>query len=400
MKFNKPIIMFVLTLFSHLAFAIDYIPSPKLGIKLPNKGGVEDFGVQRPSSCDPSLSYVKPIFRKYSAITSVATEKEEWISAMGPRIAKDIKTMDSNTVMGFMRSNEENSRTTWYTNTLHTAEQYTKIVAGNRSPEDILQGIRQGDPEFPKNCSENAMKNMGGSQSIACAATGQLMEVLANTELFHLVVCLAEGRNTNTQFPVGASLGITSSNNTSRSSDVTTTNSNGNSENNQFSSNNSTNNTKPLTKAELKAQKAAQRAQQDEQQAQQATQAAQDHQTKANQKRQGKRRRHEPENEAHNCIKPDFGGLYGGMENTCNFKVWYTYCGYRPTENSWLTGMNCEKQSFGSDIVGPGKQDAAHTKGVEKLFWFACKDPAWPVDVEFVDGDIKGRCHTVGGGSD
>lgn len=170
--------------------------------------------------------------------------------------------------------------------------------------------------------------------------------------------------------------------------------------NSQDASNSDTSsNTKPLTKAELKAQKAEQQAQQDEQQAQQATQLAQEHQTKANQKRQGKRRRHEPENEAHNCIKPDFGGLYGGMENTCNFKVWYTYCGYRPTENSWLRGMSCEKQSFGSDIVGPGKQSASHTHGVEKLYWFACKDPAWPVDVEF-DGDIKGRCHTVGGGGE
>ncbi|NOS98054.1 MAG: hypothetical protein HOP25_06235 [Methylotenera sp.] len=154
-------------------------------------------------------------------------------------------------------------------------------------------------------------------------------------------------------------------------------------------------NPKPLTKAQLKAQKAEQAAQAAEQDVQQDTQLAQENQAKANQKRQGKRRRHEPENEAHKCISPDFGGLYGGMENTCNFKVWYTYCGYHPTENSWLTGMNCEKQSFGSDEVGPGKQDAAHTKGVEKLFWFACKDPAWPVDVEFVDGDIKGRCHTL-----
>lgn len=162
--------------------------------------------------------------------------------------------------------------------------------------------------------------------------------------------------------------------------------------------NDTSSNTKPLTKAELKAQKAEQQAQQDEQQALQATQAAQDHQTKANQKRQGKRRRHEPENEAHNCIKPDFGGLYGGMENTCDFKISYTYCGYRPTEKSWLTGMSCEKQSFGAGFVSPGRQDAAHTHGVEKLHWFACKDPAWPVDVEFVDGDIKGRCYTVGGG--
>ena len=187
---------------------------------------------------------------------------------------------------------------------------------------------------------------------------------------------------------------------TDKSSQSQSANANSQDASNQDTTNNDiSSNTKPLTKAELKAQKAEQQAQQDEQQAQQATHVAQDHQTKANQKRQGKRRRHEPENEAHNCIKPDFGGLYGGMENTCDFKVSYTYCGYRPTEKSWLTGMSCEKQSFGAGFVSPGRQDAAHTHGVEKLYWFACKDPAWPVDVEF-DGDIKGRCHTVGGGSD
>lgn len=189
-------------------------------------------------------------------------------------------------------------------------------------------------------------------------------------------------------------------NNKSKTSTPTQSTQSANSNAQTTSNNDTSSNTKPLTKAELKAQKAEQQAQQDEQQAQQATQVAQDHQTKANQKRQGKRRRHEPENEAHNCIKPDFGGLYGGMENTCNFKISYTYCGYRPTEKSWLTGMSCEKQSFGAGFVSPGRQDAAHTHGVEKLHWFACKDPAWPVDVEFVDGDIKGRCYTVGGGSD
>ena len=86
------------------------------------------------------------------------------------------------------------------------------------------------------------------------------------------------------------------------------------------------------------------------------------------------------------------------MKNTCNFKVWYTFCGYRPSENSWLTGMNCEKQSFGSDSVSPGRTSASHTKGVQMLYWFACKEPAWTVDTEFVAGSgIRGRCHTVGG---
>ena len=135
-----------------------------------------------------------------------------------------------------------------------------------------------------------------------------------------------------------------------------------------------------------------------QQQAQQTQQLAAQNQTRADQARQGKRRRHEPENEASQCIQPDFGGLYGGMKNTCDFKVWYTYCGYRPKENSWLTGMSCEKQSFGSDSVGPGRTSASHTKGVESIHWIACKEPAWTVDTEFVPGQgIKGRCHTVGG---
>ena len=135
-----------------------------------------------------------------------------------------------------------------------------------------------------------------------------------------------------------------------------------------------------------------------QQSAEQAQQLALQNQARADQARQGKRRRHEPENEASQCIQPDFGGLYGGMKNTCDFKVWYTYCGYRPKENSWLTGMNCEKQKFGSDSVGPGRTSAAHTKGVEMLYWIACKEPAWTVDTEFVPGQgLQGRCHTVGG---
>jgi hypothetical protein len=139
-------------------------------------------------------------------------------------------------------------------------------------------------------------------------------------------------------------------------------------------------------------------ANQAQQQSQQAQQQARQNQARADQARQGKRRRHEPENEASHCIQPDFGGLYGGMKNTCSFKVWYTYCGYRPKESSWLTGMNCEKQSFGSDSVSPGRTSASHTKGVEMLYWIACKEPAWTVDTEFVPGQgLRGRCHTVGG---
>jgi hypothetical protein len=158
---------------------------------------------------------------------------------------------------------------------------------------------------------------------------------------------------------------------------------------NNITSNTSTENAPNLLAAQTK---------QAQQSAEQAQQLAQQNQARADQARQGKRRRHEPENEASQCIQPDFGGLYGGMKNTCNFKVWYTYCGYRPKENSWLTGMSCEKQKFGSDSVSPGRTSAAHTKGVEMLYWIACKEPAWTVDTEFVPGQgLRGRCHTVGG---
>lgn len=179
--------------------------------------------------------------------------------------------------------------------------------------------------------------------------------------------------------------------------------------NNQSQSNNETQQQSQQSKQ--RAQEARQQTQQNQQRSSDAEelaasnkiigsqkQSVQEFQQKADQARQGKRRRHEPENEASHCIQPDFGGLYGGMKNTCNFKVWYTYCGYRPSERSWLTGMNCEKQSFGSDSVMPGNTSASHTHGVQQLYWFACKEPAWPLDHEFVVGSgIRARCYTVGG---
>ncbi|MEQ1531520.1 MAG: hypothetical protein ABL925_19570, partial [Methylococcales bacterium] len=274
--------------------------------------------------------------------------------------------------------NEEEKRS------LSVAKDYLSLVVSQERPEDVVRRVRNFELS-DNSCSPGGSKP-SASGSILCGLASRL---ITNTIKLESVI----------QLTCHAGLPRPSFNNTKPQNSGVDTNQKAT--NKKSASNTDTSsNTKPLTKAELKAQAAEQAAQAAEQDVQQDTQLAQENQAKANKARQGKRRRHEPENEAHNCIKPDFGGLYGGMENTCNFKVWYTYCGYRPTENSWLTGMSCEKQSFGSDIVGPGKQSASHTHGVEKLYWFACKDPAWPVDVEFVDGDIKGRCHTVGGGSD
>lgn len=134
----------------------------------------------------------------------------------------------------------------------------------------------------------------------------------------------------------------------------------------------------------------------EQQMIQQAAAQARETQAKgdADAKRQG-RRRHDPAMEATDCIKPNFGGLYGGMINNCPYKVNYSYCGFRPKENSWLTVMDCEKQKFGAGSVAPNREDATHTKGVESLHWFACKDPALPMEGSFDGGQIHGRCRVL-----
>jgi hypothetical protein len=139
-------------------------------------------------------------------------------------------------------------------------------------------------------------------------------------------------------------------------------------------------------------------AQSAQQQSQQAQQAATIQQVRADQARQGKRRRHEPENEASHCLSVDATSPgFGGFVNKCNFKVVYNFCNYNPKKDSWAEFHTCGK-SGAADFVGPGRTSAAHVKNTETVYFFGCKDPAWPVDVEYIPGrGISARCHTVGG---
>lgn len=133
-----------------------------------------------------------------------------------------------------------------------------------------------------------------------------------------------------------------------------------------------------------------------DQSTQQAQQTAQQNQARADQQRQGKRKTNDPAAQAHNCIELDKGpGLFGGFKNTCEYKVSYVFCNFRPKKDSWAEFHNCEKpHGIGADAVGAGKPSAAHTKNTEMVYWFACKDPAWPVDSVFVLGKgIEARCH-------
>ena len=145
------------------------------------------------------------------------------------------------------------------------------------------------------------------------------------------------------------------------------------------------------------AQQQAQQARAAQQQSQQAVFNSAQNQTAADQTRKSERRRHEPENEAHECLSLDKSGLFGGIVNKCDFKVAYQFCNFNPKKDSWAESHTCGK-SGGADFVGAGRTSAAHVKNTETVYWFACKDPAWPVDVEYVAGKgIQARCYTIGG---
>lgn len=106
------------------------------------------------------------------------------------------------------------------------------------------------------------------------------------------------------------------------------------------------------------------------------------------------KRRHNPLAEAHQCLKPDVGGLYGGFTNSCPYKVHYEFCSYRAKQNSWGSMMDCErKQHIGAGSVGPNRQTTDLLNGAQIVYWFACKDPYWAVHGEFIPGKgIVARC--------
>lgn len=158
----------------------------------------------------------------------------------------------------------------------------------------------------------------------------------------------------------------------------------------------STDNTQPtkkLTTAELKKQKAQQ---QIEEKMSESQQLAESTQAKADVARQGKRKTHDPGAVASKCIKVNRNGTYGSLDNVCNFKIHYVECHYQSSDNYLV----CEMQHFGAGSIGPHKQDLSLVKNVEAVYWFACKDPAWPLDHEFIDNaqgrGISARCAEPG----
>jgi F0F1-type ATP synthase epsilon subunit len=123
-------------------------------------------------------------------------------------------------------------------------------------------------------------------------------------------------------------------------------------------------------------------------------------QARADTVRKGKRRDHEPENEAHECIEIDRSSGFGAFVNRCNFRVSYTFCNQNFKENSWASFHTCDglppkKHGGNSGSIGPNGRSGAHVKGAGIVQYFACKDPAWALDPVFEGGQLKARCKTV-----
>ena len=140
--------------------------------------------------------------------------------------------------------------------------------------------------------------------------------------------------------------------------------------------------------------------QQSQQAQQQAQQLAAQNQARADQARQGRRKTHEPAAEAHECIAIDNAGSgnFGAFKNTCSYRVNFYTCNYKPRVTqggfNWSADFDCGRQQHGMHTPGAGVSVAAHNRNTETVHWFACKAPASPVDVSFVQGQgLSGRCN-------
>lgn len=153
------------------------------------------------------------------------------------------------------------------------------------------------------------------------------------------------------------------------------------------------------------SQNQAQQAQQILQTMQQAQQQAQQNQQRADQARQGKRKTHAPDAVAHDCIEVDTKSLYGGFKNKCSYPVSYGYCVNNPRKGAWTdstifscAGMAAGKPTAGGQSISANGYDVNHTKGGDAIYYFACKKPAYAMDLTVVIGQgIQGRCGTIGG---
>ncbi|MEW6464712.1 MAG: hypothetical protein AB1434_02305 [Pseudomonadota bacterium] len=138
----------------------------------------------------------------------------------------------------------------------------------------------------------------------------------------------------------------------------------------------------------------------EQQMARQAVLQAREAQVKgdADAKKQG-RRRHDPAMEAHECINLNAGP---NPVNSCNYKVNVIACVTEPRQTQNMMNNNemfvCGGKSGGLWNPRPGGAIyGIYPRTAGMVHWFACKDPAEPMEVTFDGAQLVGRCRNAGG---
>jgi hypothetical protein len=130
--------------------------------------------------------------------------------------------------------------------------------------------------------------------------------------------------------------------------------------------------------------------------------AARARQAALDEQRPGQPKRNYSDRTAHQCVSLiKEGNLTGGFTNTCPFPIRFAWCAYRPKKGEWSDTADCAKTtSFGNNFLPAGGRTAEHTKGAEKIVWFACRvDNPYDDIVEVGDAEfdpsgpfIRARC--------
>jgi len=102
-----------------------------------------------------------------------------------------------------------------------------------------------------------------------------------------------------------------------------------------------------------------------------------------------------PELAASSCVILDpEPSYYGGFVNTCDYRVEFRFCAFRPDKEAWTEAFDCEKTAGGTELIEPRQHLAAHTKNAQMIYWGGCRFPKGsPTDFEFRQGEgYQFRC--------
>ena len=103
----------------------------------------------------------------------------------------------------------------------------------------------------------------------------------------------------------------------------------------------------------------------------------------------------QPGEPVHGCLVPVQEGV-GGFANTCSFIVNFGFCTIKPRSDAWATVWDCARATNLSNYrnIKANSKQVLQNRAAESVTWFACKDPAIPMEMRFDGSRIIGFCRT------